>query len=314
MDNEYKYFQFPLMLLQKVHTDHAEAFQDIVAYAIVHFAKKQKVTNDDAARQALYVYYRGGGLIDLENQVSCYIRNGKITEDEDYNGFSGSTFYPEDYPDDALDEVRELFNKDKEFKELATLNCQLSKIDDFFKIGGRTAGHRLDEYNKIKQKVEKHESKFGKEPHPTIRTDIMFDFMDTPQPYVFCLYIAFRSLEGQATYTQTTKRVVLMRMLGAKSDKALNEALEHPELKAIYDVYNRTPKSLAYHFKNDIERLLNRGLLKSKIFERSVSRKIFVSTKLDYDELKKEMIRFANKRNNQKKELKARDEIKKAIQ
>ncbi len=57
------------------------------------------------------------------------------------------------------------------------------------------------------------------------------------------------------------------------------------------------------------KKLLDRGLLISKIFERSVSRRNFFSTTLDYSQLTDEIIRIGSKRNHKKKELEVREKI-----
>jgi hypothetical protein len=60
------YFQFPLMLIRKMHTNPSEATQDILRFALVDFALKQVITPEDAARQLLYNFLRGGGLCDAK--------------------------------------------------------------------------------------------------------------------------------------------------------------------------------------------------------------------------------------------------------
>jgi len=67
---------------------------------------------------------------------------------------------------------------------------------------------------------------------------------------------------------------------------------------------------LRYHFEKLFGKLLSSGFLQSKIFERSVSRKIFLSTTLTHDQLAKEIILYAQKGNFKKKEIEAREKIK----
>ena len=303
-----RYFQFPIMLLKKAHTNYDEAMEDIISFAIVDYALKQDITAEDAARQALYSYYRGDGFKELYNIVDNYMIDDEIDFDEDYNGFTGDSFNPED----GINDVLELFENDNHFYDLAVKNCQLSKIDEFFGITGPSNGVRLQKYNPVKKQVDHHEQRFGKEPMPTIEKKLFFDFREKPDPILFSAYIAIRSLQGQKNFVATTRNVILMRMMGAKSNKALEEHLQDEDLKEVYQRFTRSTKALRYNFDKLFDRLLSRGLLRSKIFERSVSRKIFLSTTIDYDGLAEKIVEQSNKKNHKAKENEAIQKIRNA--
>lgn len=301
-----RYFQFPLMLIKKIHTNHDEAMEGIVSFAIVDYALKQEVCKEDAAKQALYNYSRGGGLRELKNQMDIYVSDNKITPNE---LFEKNKFNPED----GMFEIIELFEGNNSFRDLAIKNCQLSKINTFFEIAGPDNDTLLTQYNNIKHEVTQHEEKFGPEPMPTIEKELFFDFKNKPQPFLFAAYIAIRSLQGQKNFIATTRNVIFMRMLGAKSNKALADHLHDKYIAEIHHRFTRTDNSLRYNFNKIFNQLLNRGLLKSKIFERSVSRKIFLSTTIDHDQLADNIIKFALNKKHQKKEYDAQEKIKKAI-
>jgi hypothetical protein len=306
---EYRYFQFPLMLLKDLHLDYARAMEEIITFSIVDYALKQKVRETDAAKQALYNFYRGGGLIKVRDRIDDYMRSEEISYDEDYEGFTGTgeTFDPD------IEEVLEIFEKDNNFKTLAKQNFQLNTINNFFGIKGPDNDARLKKYQEIKEKVNKHEEKFGKDPMPTVEKNLFLDFKEKEnEPILFSAYMAIRSLEGPKYFTETTKKVILMRMLGAKSKKALEEHLETKEINDIHHKFTRSSNALRHHFDKLRNRLLKRGLVKAKIYERSISRKIFLSTRLNHDQLADKIIEAKQRKNHKKKEKEAIQKIRNA--
>ena len=307
---EKRYLQFPIMLLKKIHINYDEAMEDIISFAIVHYALKQNISQQDAAKQALYSYYRGNGLKELYNIVNNYMIYNQIDYDEDYNGFAGNSFNPED----GINDVLKLFEDDRNFYDLALKNCQLSKTDEFFGITGPSSEVRLKKFNDIKKLVDQHQQKFGPEPMPTIEKSLFFDFKEKPDPILFSAYIAIRSLQGQKPFVATTRNVILMRMLGAKSNKALKNHLKTKYVADIHHRFTRSEKAIRYNFDKLFNALLSRGLLRSKIFERSVSRKIFLSTTIDHEQLANKIIEFAQKKKYRSIENDARQKIRKATQ
>ena len=307
-ENKKRYFQFPVMLLKDVHKDHDSAMENIISFAIADYALKQNISQQDAAKQSLYSYYRGNGLSELYNTIDNYMIDGQIDYDEDYNGFAGDKFNP----DDGINNILELFKHNSNFYELALKNCQLSKIDEFFGITGPSSGVRLEKYNAIRKQIDQHEQEFGPEPMPTIEKDLFMDFREKPDPILFSAYIAIRSLQGQKNFIATTRNVILMRMLGAKSKKALEEHLKDEDIKEVHQKFARSENALRYNFNKIFSQLLNRGLLRSKVFERSVSRKIFLSTRLNYEQLTDKIIEQSKKKDHKTKENEAVKKIRNA--
>jgi len=307
---ECRYFQFPLMLLKDLHINYEEAMEKIITYSIVDFALKQDISDENAAKQALYNYYRGGGLKKLYESIDSYVDQEMIDYDEDYEGFTGDSFYPEG----GFDDIIKLFNTDKELLKLARINCQLSKINDFFGITGPDNERRLQKYYEINERVEEHQNKFGNDSRPTVEKNLFLDLKNNPEPIPILVsaYIAIRSLQGKKDFKETTKGEILMRMLGAKSNYVLLEHLKIKEINDIYQKYIRSENALRYHFDKLFKRLLDRKLLKSKIFESSVSRKIFLSTRIDYKDLANKIIEIKERRSHKKKEYEARQKIRNA--
>ena len=172
--SHYRYFQFPLMLLKDLHLDYSKAMDDILLFSAVDFSLKQKVTDSDAARQALYSYYREKGLAELIEMVDDYIKEDRITYDDQNIGFmaEGKNFNPD------TSEILPLFEENFEFKGMARLNCQLSKIETFFGIKAGDYDQILERYDRIKSAVKEDEKQFGNDAMPTIEVNFFFDIRE----------------------------------------------------------------------------------------------------------------------------------------
>lgn len=288
--NENRYIQFPLMMLRDVHIDNERAMQDIVAYGIVNWAIKQDITNQDAARQLIYMYYRDENI---EPKYYDLIEN-TIEIDEDYNGFVPGTFEPE-----GIDDVIRLFD-DEQLKDYALHHCRLQKINSFFHMKGPGNDIRYDRYDNIKHKIEQHEAKHGADPRPTIDISLFWDLSNEPE--LFTAYMAIRSLQGNRTYTRTDKPSIVGRMIGAKGRKVF-EAEKNKTLLSVYKKYSNR-----YQFEKLIFRLIDRGLVKGKISQKNWS-KFLISTRLDFDQLAEAYIQHQNKKNFKAKEEAARKKI-----
>jgi hypothetical protein len=70
-------------------------------------------------------------------------------------------------------------------------------------------------------------------------------------------------------------------MIGAKSDKVLQDFLKNKSLKTIYDQYSKR-----YWFDELIQDLLKRSFIKSKMpFKYGFKSRMYLSCKLDYEQL-----------------------------
>lgn len=295
----YGYIQFPLCLLQETHKDVEKALNLMIDYGIVSYALKLKYNIRDVAKQVCYYYYRKQEVLQasIRKQIDKAIDKGLFTPDEDYNGFAGKTFQP----DDNISEVLKLFESDPGFKSDSILHYQihLATSKDHLGITIYSNDDTIQRYNEAMQLKQKFENRYGPDAMPMCPKNILFDFRDKQQDLdVFRALIGIRSLIGFRNYIATTRPVILMRMLGCKSKKALDMFLQENEAaRELYQKYARSRRSLEYHFNKLFSQLLSRGFIKSKIFMRSVSRKIFLSINLNYDQLTSEIIEFAKKRN-----------------
>jgi len=248
---------------------------------------------------------------DLLVSIDNYIESGQLTIDDDYNGFKGSEFDPMD----EITELLKIFETDLQFKADAILRYQISKASDFLKIKIVSLDMIIEHYNEGLELKKKFEEVYGPDCMPMIKPKQLIEFRNPDKDLdLFRAYIGIKSLIGQQRFVVTTRNVILMRMLGCKSEKSLKAFIsKNKSAKELYNTYSRSDKAIRYHFDKLFGKLLSSGFLQSKIFERSVSRKIFLSTKLTHDQLANEIIVYAQKKDFKNIELQAREKIKCAL-
>lgn len=311
-NKEYAYIQFPLCLIRETFRKGRSAIGLMLYYGIVSFAKKLPYDIQDVAHQVIYYYYRKPEI--LQSSIRRYIENNRFTYDEDYNGF---TVEGDFYPAENAEEIISLFD-DEEFKNDCILHYQLhlATSSDPLNIDIISNDYVIDCYKKALQIKDEFESIYGPDAMPFCPKSILFDFADNEKNDldIFRALIGIRSLIGFKNYVATVRPVILMRMLGCKNKKALNDFINScTEAKELFDKYTRSDKALRYHFDKLFATLLSRGFIKSKIFVRGISRKIFISIKLNHEQLAEEIIKFAAKRNFKKQENEAISKIRATI-
>lgn len=285
-----RYFQFPLCLVQYILLNPDEGYNTIINYGLVHYAKSRvSVTHKDVCRQLMYDFYRA------EDKLSAYIlrklkqciKSGALNYNEDYNGFDVHGGFD---PVEETEQLKVIFEEDKEFEQEATFHYQIHKTANFLNVKLGSMDKTLSSYEAAQKLLIDHENRFGKEPQPGIKTTFLFDLRDKKNEKdneLLCAYIAIRSILGKNTLYGTNKSVILMRMIGAKSNDALEEHLKNPKLKEIYDKYSKRRR-----FNTLLEQLIKRGFLKSKLYH---SRRIYVSHEIGFKELPAAIIQTKKK-------------------
>lgn len=291
---EYRYYQFPLIMLGKAHSDFKKAAQDIVCFAAVDFALKQKIDLDDAGRELLYAYHR-----DRPNAYEPAMQL-LVERFNNHDEYSDVEFTADDYlvfdghgkvSEDTVCQIGCLLRKDSELADLAIINKQLRGINDFFNMTGSSPNSEYSVYKIIKDEIKEHEARHGKEPRPTIETGLFWDLCRDNDPELFAAYMAIRSIEGQGNYAMTTRPAIAGRMTGAKSPAVLNDRHTiNGKVRGVYERYRHR-----YHFDKLMTRLHKRGLLKSMMSKKGW-RHMFLSTRLSPDQLGEAVALQANKR------------------
>lgn len=303
-----KYFQFPLCLLQNVLSNSESGIGLIICFSVINRAKKTNYSMHDVSRQLMYDYYRNLDVMEdvLQKKFKKYIKQDEIILDEDYNGFVGidNTFNPET----NIKELQVIFRKDKEFEEFAIFHYQITCAAKLLNVQLGDIDNTIDRYEEALKQINHHQAKFGNDPMPGITTDLLWDVKgkkNNEEVELLCALTAIRSIIGQRSYSPTYKNVILMRMIGAKSKKALEECLnaENPNknLKIVYEKYSNR-----YHMDKMIEKLRERKFIQSKI---ALGRKIYFSTKLSMNELENVLKEERKKKNFKKVEAEARKRI-----
>lgn len=310
-----KYIHFPLNLIQITYQDHNKGWDIIISFGIVNYAKKIKYDINNVAKQLMYAYYRNTNMIqnELFETLERLIGDQKLTTDEQYNSFNDKSFEPLETSSELLD----LFEGDPEFKEAAILRYQIEQAigKDNLNVTLKSIDKTIAMYNEGLNITNDFAQKYGNDCYPSMKIKMAIDIRNSEKDYdLFRAYIAIKSLIGHNKYIETTKGIILMRMFGCKSSSALLDFLESSlSIKTHYDRYSRTEKAMRYNFDKLFAGLLSRGFIMSKIFVRGVSRKIFLSTGLTYDELADRIIEFSKKRNLKKNEREAINKIRATI-
>jgi len=287
---EHKYFQFPLMLIRQLHIDPEEAKQNILRFALVDFALKQSISEEDAANQILYNFLRGGGLTEAVNWMGEATSQTGETYYE-YRDEIEYAYFTEANKEDAISEVINTLHADSKLMSLAIQNCQLNKINKFFGVSGRDPDARLRDYKRLKKAIDAHEAKHGKEPRPTILKDLFFDLIEEPELLAF--YVAIRSLEGPRPFTATNRPTIAGRAAGYKSAALL------PKDNEVFKKFSNR-----YHFDKALHELINRSLVKSYLSKKHW-RQFYLSTKLTPVQLGRAVAQAKIKRDVMKKKAEA---------
>ncbi len=229
METKYRYIQFPLFLLQKLLINKEPTINNILNYGLCSYADKISYKIEDVARQALFDYYRGNAYGDLKKQINDLIEKGIIEPDEDYNGFSGANFTPEEQQPQLV----KAFESDERLKEYAILNYQVHMSAISQNIIMPDKQHSYIEYLQLKEKTP------DKEPMPMVKTDLLFEFRDNNKSLSdliqFAAYIGAKSILGKSQYCKTNNDHFLARMFGFSHKHVIN--FSDPDIEAIYLKY-----------------------------------------------------------------------------
>jgi hypothetical protein len=278
-DKEYNYILFPLPLLQEVFKNPQNGFSHIFNYGIYMTASTQDVSDENAIMQVLYCFYRGGLTRSLDQKLKKLVAKKIFIPDEDYNGFSsdGKEFYPEE----EVSAIRVYLPRDSTLHDEIVEFHQLRQIKDVLNITFDIEGV----INTCKD-LNKEYGGFPKSPRAMISTAMMFDFYKNPksefEKVLFATYAGIRSIIGQEKkFCETTQQMIFARMVGAKNNEALIEALKNEKIKAIYEKY-----TVRYQKDKILNELVGKKFLASKI---AVNRRTYLSCTLGYDELTNEI-------------------------
>lgn len=258
LDKEYRYVQFPLCLLMETYKKDVESsLRLILRYGIMNYALKLKYDLPDVAKQVCYYYYRKQDVIQssILKKISNAIDEDFFTPDEDYNGFAGDTFQP----DDNISEILKLFESDPQFKADSILHYRLHLCTsvDHLGIGIASNDSLIKSYNTALQIKKEFEKKFGPDAMPNCKKSLLFKFIESPRDIdLFRAYIGILSLIGQRTFISTSKPVIISRMIGCKSKTVFEYYRDDKNLLPTIEKYGKR-----YHIDKLLETLENRKFI-----------------------------------------------------
>lgn len=285
---EYKYFTIPLPIIQRIYTHPKTAMQDIINVGIYKTASYESVDIDNALQQLMYCYYRQEHALtdNLRRILDTLIDEGSINIDEDYNGFDRDNFHVEH---EDIEGLYSLIENDDDIKEQIIIWHQVRQSESILEFKFTEGG--LPETMKQAEKV------LSVLPECntliTVKKNMMYEYRNKKKSAfeidLLVCYLAIRSIIGIKTHGYTTKKAVLMRMVGCNSlaDEAdnieLKNILKNKPLKAVYDKYSSISK---------LDKLLNtlvQWRFITKIGMKELRRTYF-STKLNLQELEEAVL------------------------
>jgi hypothetical protein len=243
MTAKHRYFTCPIYLLSEIRTNKESALEKALHYGIYSFmdnmdneCKKRGeryVKLDELVTQMIYCIYRR----ELPTEIRHYLRRHDfdyLGQDEDYNGFSGLTFEPNEY---EREELLKLFDKDSDFMHTCYNFIAIRKVHKvFFKERNYTEDYSIvGRY--VKTETPERSATFD------ININILLDFRynnktEYELEQLVC-FLALRSMLGKKTSHKGTWENLLIRMLGYTRKVDLPKKLNAKQ-KALLDKYSKT--------------------------------------------------------------------------
>jgi hypothetical protein len=299
MEKEFSYVQFPLCLIRETYKKDIESsLRLILRFGIMNYATKLKYNLYDVAKQVCYYYYRKQDIIQnsIIKKIQKAIDEDLFTPDEDYNGFAGDTFQP----DDNISEILKLFESDPQFKEDSILHYRLHLCTSINHLGISIASNDslIKSYNTALLIKKNFEEKYGPDAMPFCKKSMLFEFIENPKDIdLFRAYIGIKSLIGQKVYVTTHKTVILLRLMGCKSNESLKAFLKsNKDAKIIYDKY-----SVRRQIDKLFLRLMEKGFI--IVLSKKHESRIYISAKLKTPSELANAILKDREKNNLKKQL-----------
>lgn len=120
MEN-FKYILFPLPLIQEIFKKPKNGFSDIFDIGIYRVSQSLEINEYNALKQLIFCYYRGGLTDSLQNKLNQLEEEEIFFRDDDYNGFNGHEFVP----DEDIECIYEYCKEHQDF---------LNEIEEFHRL------------------------------------------------------------------------------------------------------------------------------------------------------------------------------------
>lgn len=201
-----RYIQFPLYLLHDILRNKSEAITNILRYGIYHYAMAIDYNLENVARQICFHHYRRNLDSDIIEQLNKHDFE-YFGNDEDYNGFSGENFNPED----EINELLKMFENDSLLQSLCIEFYGIIKALELLNLNGNTYTIKTTA-KRIKRQIK------PKEVLPMIGIHLLFDYRDSEKNEFdivqLLAFVSINSIIGLKSFAKTNKGFILKRMFG----------------------------------------------------------------------------------------------------
>lgn len=305
--NDYTYLQFPIYLLQEIHSDQHKAFDKIIDCGIYKRASHLSREPKDVARQLIYDYYMDKLPYSLVQTIEHYAEADTIDLDPDHKGFTGidGAFEPED----EIQQLIEIFTTDPDFYSEAFEHLKLHTIE----LAAKSKGFNEFNASSILANGRVIDSNGVGKPYAMVSTNKCFEYYKNNKSEFdlmqFAAHAALVSIIGENSYCKTNKEMIVARMFGYASPKAVPDRLP-ANIAPLYKKYQNR-----YH----MDKLLKRLTKWYWLFYAYHTRGIYIAkyqSAFDYDTSLKSLISMVEKKKEQRRvnELKLKtNEIRKQV-
>ncbi|WP_158991679.1 hypothetical protein [Mucilaginibacter sp. L196] len=304
-----KYGLCSLCLIRKLHINPKEAITAILHNAISNYAIRVVSNGDAVLNCVIYDYYNNNLSPGLNNWFEGFIKAKQFNPDKGLRGFNGEAFDPS-FERKELAEVALCY---PDFEMVCIEYYQFKKAMQALNLAGDITAI-INNAKIINEQILKYEDRFGKDATFMVKIETLLQFNnDDKIIYEFELLAAFvgiKSIIGKKDFCSTTKSFIVMRMVGAKSQVALQESLNNPAISNVYERYNKR-----YHFDKLLIELQKSNFISAKIgMAVGVKSRLFISCHLDYNLLPIAVANYLQSKKNKNIHFKIKTQERAAIE
>jgi len=206
MKTSNRYILAPITFLPQILLNKQAGISNLINFGIAAYSKRRSYKMKDAARQALFSYYRGTQETSLRKEITELMKNGYLDEDTQYNGFGDGKFNPFE-----LDDFLELLQNEELLSKLIVEHYQLHLASQSLRVSF-SFDHVLDYHKKVMTSLEPNR------PMVPCNLDTLFAFRDEEKDSFEVIqlvaFLAIKSILGKKHYVKTNFEMVLSRMMG----------------------------------------------------------------------------------------------------
>lgn len=236
MEDNQKYFFVPIQLLAGLHTEKRKTLRDCAMYGVYTLTETKEVIQIDDSihvKRFLYDFYQNSNDAlfpdELMERVDEYVADGRLSTNEDRNGFN---FDGEFTAESGMDELEKIFSDDPYFKSMVVDYGKFRYACNFY-------GMKKDLKQIYQWALETEKQIPPKSPMVMIGQDKLREFFEDDSKtefeiMTFAIYLAIRSILGTDKMKFTTKDMILARAFGFRNIKEMKQ--NPPDL---YEKYSK---------------------------------------------------------------------------